>query len=93
MPMTCATVSLKTVLFILIKISSSHLNLLLFLCLCDKWEPSIVSHHCVACIAGENGKYRVQEFKVNVGGVLVLLQCTSTTATPTVHIPTLAPCI
>ena len=93
MPMTCSTVSLKSVLFIFIKISSSHLTLYLcyFLCLFDNWEPGIVSHHCLACIAGENGKHRVQEFKHNVG-VLVLLQCISITATPTVHIPKLAPC-
>ena len=32
MPMTCATVSLKTVLFIFIKISSSHLNLFAIFC-------------------------------------------------------------
>ena len=50
-----------------------------FLCLFGNWEPGIISRHCLACIAVENGKYRVQEFKGNVGGVLVLLQCTSTT--------------
>ena len=60
------------------------------LVLTDNWEPGIVSDHCQACIAGESGKYRVQEFKDNAGGVLVLLKCTSTTATPTVHIPKLA---
>ena len=77
MPLTCATVSLKTALFIFIKISSSHLNLYAIFCVyLDTWEPGIVSHHCLACKAGENGKYRVQEFKDNVGGVLVLLQCT-----------------